>query len=62
LIADSVSDQELESAWFYVPRMLRASSVILRERMNSVGQPTFVELSVSDLADRVERSARRRAA
>jgi hypothetical protein len=62
LIADSVSDHELESAWFYVPRMLRADSVILRQRMNSVNQPTFVELSVSDLAARVECSAHRRAA
>lgn len=62
LIAGSVSDEELEAAWFFVPRMLRPDSIILRQRQGADGQPTYVELSVSNLADRVERAARRRAA
>ena len=62
LIAETVSDQDLESAWFYVPRMLRATSLVFRERMSPNGQPTYIQISVSDLADRVERAARRRAA
>ena len=62
LIAETVTDHDLETAWFYVPRMLRASSLILRQRMDPNGQPTYIQISVSDLADRVERAARRRAA
>jgi hypothetical protein len=62
LIASSVTDEELEAAWFYVPRMLRPDSLILRQRLSSDGEPSYAVVSVADLADRVERAARRRAA
>jgi hypothetical protein len=62
LIASSVTDEELESAWYYVPRMLRAESLIMREWVNREGEPAYRQISVSDLADRAESAARRRAA
>jgi hypothetical protein len=62
LIAHTVTDEELENAWFYVPRMLRAESLVLRERLTVDGGAEYRTISVTELADRVERAARRRAA
>jgi hypothetical protein len=62
LIANSVSDDDLVNAWFYVPRMLRADSLVLRESRDAAGQPEWTRLSMADLATRAERAAVRRVA
>lgn len=62
LISQAVADGELERAWFYVPRMLRDQSVVLREVRHAEGQATFARLSASELAERAGRFAPRRVA
>lgn len=62
ILAPSVSDDELKRAWFYVPRMLRDQSVVLREQLGGDGQMAFVKLTASELAERAGQSAPRRAA
>jgi hypothetical protein len=62
LVARSVSDDEMSFAWFYVPRMLRASSLVFREQLDAEGQPVLKQLSIAELATRAERAALRRVA
>lgn len=62
LVSKSVSDGELETAWFYVPRMLRATSHVLRERLEASGETAITPLKIVELADRADRAAARRAA
>ena len=62
LIAPVVSDRDLERAWFYVPRMLRDHSAVLREQHDPETRPIFVKLSASELAERAGRFAPRRVA
>jgi len=50
LISASIDDHALESAWFYVPRMLYAKSVVLRERRDAKGEPTFEAISAKQIA------------
>jgi hypothetical protein len=62
LISAAVSDISLESAWFYVPRMLDGRSIVLRERLSEVGEPSFELVSMQRLAELVERASSRQAA
>lgn len=50
LISALVPDAELQPAWFYVPRMLHAPSVVLREHRDTSGVPSFLRLSSQHLA------------
>ena len=60
LISSAVSDDELRAAWFYVPRMLHASSVVLREHLSP--EPSFERLTRSQVADWAVQAGARRAA
>jgi hypothetical protein len=62
LVSSMVSDVDLDAAWFYVPRMLHAESLILRERKQENGDPTFEPLSRMHVAEWAGRSGFRRAA
>jgi hypothetical protein len=62
LISAAVSDADLKSAWFYLPRMLRNESVVLREQLGNDSQWEFLKLSASELAEQAARNAPRRAA
>jgi hypothetical protein len=62
LISAAVTDSTLESAWFYVPRMLDGRSIVLRERLDQAGEPVFEMISMQKLAEFVERASIRRAA
>jgi hypothetical protein len=69
LISARVPDSELESAWFYVPRMLHNRSEVRREAVGVDGEPTFERLTASEIAERAGqdafasiRAGRRRAA
>ena len=41
LISAAVDDSDLADSWFYVPRMLDGTSIVLRERYDEAGEPTF---------------------
>jgi hypothetical protein len=62
LISSAVSDSELQGAWFYVPRMLHAYSVVLRECRGSNDELSFVRISTKEVSDRANKAANRRAA
>jgi hypothetical protein len=62
LISAAVADSTLESAWFYVPRMLDGRSIVVRERLDASGQTVFELVSMQKLADLVERATNRQAA
>ncbi|MEX0642392.1 MAG: hypothetical protein WD468_06810 [Pirellulales bacterium] len=62
IVSPQVSDDDLFRAWYYVPRMLRDQSVVLREHDVAEGQSVFAKLSASELAERAGQSAPRRAA
>jgi hypothetical protein len=57
LISASVEDRDLESAWFYMPRMLHERSEVLRESRDSNGQPTFSRVAASEVAERAGKDA-----
>ncbi len=58
----AVTDDEMSFAWFYVPRMLRASSLVFREQLDAAGEVTLARLSIAELATRAESAAMRRVA
>jgi hypothetical protein len=62
LVSSAVSADELQSAWFYVPRMLHNQSVVLRERTLSETDVSFEWLSLSQIAEWAGRGGGRRAA
>ena len=62
LISAAVTDSTLESAWFYVPRMLDGRSIVLRERLDNAGQSAYEMISMQKLAEFVERASIRQAA
>jgi hypothetical protein len=62
LISAAVSSDELQAAWFYVPRMLHPKSVILREQLSSSGELSYEWLSLSQIAEWAGRTGGRRAA
>ena len=62
LISSAVAAGELQSAWFYVPRMLHHQSAILREQNSEAGERSFEWLSLSQIAEWAGRAGGRRAA
>jgi hypothetical protein len=62
LISSAVTADELQSAWFYVPRMLHNQSVILREQISPSGEMSFEWISLSQIAEWAGRAGSRRAA
>jgi hypothetical protein len=62
LVAESITDDDMSFAWFYVPRMLRANSLVFREKRDADGQMQLKRLSIAELATRAEQAALRRAA
>ncbi len=62
LIGPDVSENELQGAWFYVPRMLHANSIILSERHDADGQISFHNVTRTQIAEWATRDVSRRAA
>jgi hypothetical protein len=62
LIGRDVTEADLHGAWFYVPRMLHANSVILAERTVADGQVSFENISRSQIAEWAAGESVRRAA
>jgi hypothetical protein len=62
LISSIVPDSELQAAWFYVPRMLHAKSVVLREKSGPEGEPTFDRITSQQIAAWAGSTSGRRAA
>lgn len=63
LLLDSpVPESTLAPAWFYFPRMIDADTVVLRERIDAVGRPTFELLNHSLLAKQASTLGERKAA
>ena len=63
LISSAVTGDELQAAWFYIPRMLHNESVVLREQLPAPGgEPSFEWLSRSQIAEWAGRAGTRRAA
>ncbi len=62
LISASIADADLDAAWFYVPRMLYARSVVLRERSDSNGEPVFEQIASQQIAAWAAATPGRRAA
>jgi hypothetical protein len=61
LISPAVEDDDLQAAWFFVPRMLHQRTVILRERLGTTSEPTFEWLTHSQVAEWAGRGGRRAA-
>ena len=57
-----MSENDLHGAWFYVPRMLHANSVILSERQEADGQLSFNSITRTQIAEWATRDATRCAA
>lgn len=51
LIGPDVSEAELAGAWFYVPRMLGATSTVLSEHRTADGHSEFTALMRSQIAE-----------
>jgi hypothetical protein len=62
LISAAVEDSTLAESWFYVPRMLDGSSIVLRERCDEAGEPTFEMLEHEQIVAWAGCSRGRRAA
>jgi hypothetical protein len=62
LISASVTDAELEASWFYVPRMLHETSLILRECFDAQGGRSYARLTVAQVAQWAAAAGGRRAA
>ena len=62
VISAIVDDSSLSAGWFYVPRMLDATSVVLRERVDSASEAVFEMLSAQQIVALASRPAGRRAA
>lgn len=57
LISANVADSDLDSAWFYVPRMLYERSEVIRETRAASGEPEFARITASEIAERAGRDA-----
>jgi hypothetical protein len=62
LISPTVSEGELAGAWFYLPRMLHESSILLREQRGGDGEPSFTRLAHAQVSAWAGQDSRRRAA
>jgi hypothetical protein len=62
ILGSAVTDSQLVAAWFYLPRMVDAGSVVLRERIDSANRATFERLPHSLLIKQAAALGERRAA
>lgn len=62
ILSANITNRELDSAWFYLPRMLHSGSLVLREEINGEGEPKFATLSPHDVEVAAERPRPRKAA
>jgi hypothetical protein len=62
LLSASVSDEAVAGMWFYLPRMLHAGSIVLRERLGAVGEPTFEVFTPREVQTKAEQATLRQAA
>ncbi|HVT26685.1 MAG TPA: hypothetical protein VHE81_01580 [Lacipirellulaceae bacterium] len=51
LLGPDVGEEDIQNAWFYVPRMLNDNSVVLNEQRMSDGQPIFTAITRSQIAE-----------
>jgi hypothetical protein len=58
LFSPRVTDDELQAAWFFVPRMLHHRTIILRERCVATPEPSFEWLTRSQVAEWAGRGRR----
>jgi len=62
LLASPVPESTLAPAWFYFPRMVDSTSVVLRERIDVANRPTFEWLNHSLLRKQAATLGERKAA
>ncbi len=62
LLSSAVPESMLAAAWFYFPRMIDGTSVVLRERIDVSGRSTFELLNHSLLAKQASTLGERKAA
>jgi len=62
LLGPSISENDLNGAWYYVPRMLHEKSVILSEHHDAAGQVSFQAITRTQIAEWAARQSMRRAA
>ena len=62
VISAAVADSSLDTAWFYVPRMLDEHSIVLRECLDEAGELAFERLPAAKIAELAGPAAGRRAA
>jgi hypothetical protein len=62
LLSSPVTESSLAPAWFYFPRMVDETSVVLRERIDAAHRPTFERLKQSLLVKQAATLGERKAA
>ena len=62
LISARQNPSEMAAAWFFVPRILHAGSVVLQEKALSGGQMSLKSISLEEIAKRASQTRRNRAA
>lgn len=62
LLSSPVTESSLAPAWFYFPRMVDSTSVVLRERIDVANRPTFERLKQSLLVKQAATLGERKAA
>jgi hypothetical protein len=62
LLSSPVTEASLAPAWFYFPRMVDATSIVLRERIDVASRPTFERLKQSLLVKQAATLGERKAA
>jgi len=62
LISAAQGTTELTAAWFFVPRMLHADSLVLRETSAREDEPSFQPVGAVEIARLAQRTPRRQAA
>jgi len=62
LLSSQVTEASLAPAWFYIPRMVDSSSIVLRERIDVADRPTFELLRQSLLVKQAATLGERKAA
>ena len=61
ILSSQISDEALAGAWFYLPRMLEATSVVLRESIGADGQRQLAPIARQEIESRAGASRRRAA-
>jgi hypothetical protein len=62
LVSAHIDDALLQGAWFYVPRMLHAGSMVVREETTAMGRSTFRTLPHAEIEQWATAAQPRRAA